>query len=1362
MIFHLGHAQSILKFNHLTIEQGLSNSRVRSFLQDQYGFIWIGTASGLSRYDGYKFVNYQSSQQNPYSLKHNGIPALLEDSKGHFWIGTKGGLQLMDRNKDVFYPPVDLDNSPFESIGHVIVLQEDKNGHIWVGAVNGLFRIIVEESVATEAAFNEVCQKSKLSIKSYLPWQQKEGNDNWIWSLAEDDFGHLWVGTNRGIAKLNTQTDQFESLSFSNIKDHTSLHSSPIQDIEYTQNGQLWIGSENGLFLLTDSLKNGHQFSLDPSDPNKLHNGFITEIEEDENGYIWIGSDGGGLAKWDPSEEHFIHYKNTLFDNNSLSDNNIEALYIDKKGSLWVGNHRGVSYLNYYRKPFRIIRAGIKSNQLSQGTIESICPSGDGTIWLGVDDGGLNHYDPQIDEFNSYHSSSDTQNNLLDDDVVALVEDQDKRLWIGSWGGGLSWRYRDDRYYHFIEDKLSIPALKDPFIWTLFKDNEDNIWIGTVNNGLVQYQSDTQKFIPHGKGAIKENKIPGTWVISIGQDHQNNIWVYTNAGFYRYQKNRKKIEAFDLAFLNNEDRVSAICTNPDGSMWLGTEKGLIHFHPDRKEHMVINMMDNPSNKWVKNIQKDQNGNLWIGSGRILSKLDPASMQVINYEIKDGFPIGEFTRASAISKDGYIYMGNIEGLVVFQPDSIQPYPIAPKTVITDFLLFNKSVPIAGTNADTSTNPSPLSKAPFIPQQICLKHWQNDVAFEFAALDFLNPEKNKYQYRLKGKQDHWIDANEQIRLASYTNLSPGNYQFQVKAANPDGLWSSSIAKIDLQIAHPWWATWWAYGIYLSIIALVIYLGIYYLKKRIDLQSQLAQKQSEANRLKELDNLKNELYTNITHEFRTPLTVILGMVHRIKDTPEKSLEHGIKLIESNGKNLLRLINQLLDLSKMENNTLRLALIQADIIPYLRYLTASLKTIADNKNIDLHFSTGEPSIVMDYDPEQLKQIIYNLLSNAIKFTPIGGEVNISTQQLNDKLFIQVKDNGIGISAKDINHIFDRFYQVNDGPNRAIEGTGIGLAHTKELVKLLKGEIRAESQLDRGTTMSVTLPITQNAPFAEQNYHEEVLPFSVVPPTKEQHLSDNDLPLILVVEDHPDVVYYITTCLEQKYQIEVAYNGQSGIDLAVEKIPDLIISDVMMPEKDGFIVADTLKNDERTSHIPIVLLTAKADFNSKVKGLKRGADAYLTKPFKEEELIAHIEQLLEKQKRLAKYFSNQQPISVSSFTSNDALDQETIQIEDIFLQKVNGIISQHYQHEDFSLTELCQIMGMSRSQLYRKMKAVVDTAPSTFIRNYRLAEAKKLLETGGFTVSEVAWKVGFKDLAHFSKAFLSAFGISPSDILKP
>ena len=536
---------------------------------------------------------------------------------------------------------------------------------------------------------------------------------------------------------------------------------------------------------------------------------------------------------------------------------------------------------------------------------------------------------------------------------------------------------------------------------------------------------------------------------------------------------------------------------------------------------------------------------------------------------------------------------------------------------------------------------------------------------------------------------------------------------------------------------------------------------LKKRLELSHQLNQEQQEANRLKELDTFKGKLYTNITHEFRTPLTVIIGMAEQIRSKPKKYLEQGTRLIESNGKNLLQLINQLLDLSKLENKSLQLNLQQSDIIPYLRYLAESFHTYANSKNLSLQFFTTEESLIMDYDIEQTKQILTNLISNAVKYTPNDGEVIIRVSKNHSFLTLEIKDNGIGISDKDLLNIFDRFYQVDSSMTRKGGGTGIGLAHTRELVHLMNGKIEIQSSIGRGTSVFVNLPIQRKAKIIK-NVEAKENGFSNSPTKKNNsnYLQNSTkehkkFPQLLIVEDNPDVVIYLKTCLHDNYQIDVAYNGKIGIEKALENIPDIIISDVMMPEKNGYEVCDFLKNDERTSHIPIILLTAKSDIPSKIQGLKKGADVYLSKPFNKEELLIRLENLMKRQKRMIAYFSKQK-IFFSNYQA-DKVIEDNIQLEHVFIQKVKNIIEENYSDDTFTLSVLCQKLKMSRSQLFRKMKATIGTSPSEFIRKYRLEKAKLLFETTPMNISEVAWKVGFKDPSHFSKAYQKEFGHSPN-----
>jgi signal transduction histidine kinase/DNA-binding response OmpR family regulator len=601
--------------------------------------------------------------------------------------------------------------------------------------------------------------------------------------------------------------------------------------------------------------------------------------------------------------------------------------------------------------------------------------------------------------------------------------------------------------------------------------------------------------------------------------------------------------------------------------------------------------------------------------------------------------------------------------------------------------------------------------------------------------------------------------------YRNLPHGTFTLKVKAIGAAQVWSEPF-EYTFTIRPPWWFTWWAYTLYGILIT-----GLLYALYRFLLNQQL--QLAETHRLRELDEVKTKLYTNITHEFRTPLTVIQGVTTRIRNEGEKldskKIIDDTHIVNRNSAQLLTLVNQMLDLRKLESGQLPVRMVQGDVVIYLRYLLESFHSLAEAKDIGLHFLNDERELIMDYDPEKLRHIVSNLLSNAVKFTPEGGEVYLSVEKASakrtpsalrteDALLIEVRDTGVGIPPEKIPHIFDRFYQIDDESTRKAEGTGIGLTLTKELVHLLEGEIDVKSEVGRGTTFSVWLPIRRTAPMVE-GVPEVMQPVETAAAGVEQPSAVfekpvaaglDELPLVLIIEDNKDVAHYIRSCLEAGYRLETAYNGKEGIDKAIELVPDLIISDVMMPEKDGFEVCDTLKHDERTSHIPVVLLTAKADMESRIAGLRRGADAYLAKPFNREELKVRLEQLIELRRALQKRYAGLQPLELSD---------EEHQLEDEFLLKVRGIIEEHLSDASFDLPRLCRAVGMSRSQIFRKLKALTGQSTTQVIRSYRLHRARDMLKKSDLNVSEVAYEVGFTNPAYFTRTFKEEFGVAPSEV---
>ncbi len=650
---------------------------------------------------------------------------------------------------------------------------------------------------------------------------------------------------------------------------------------------------------------------------------------------------------------------------------------------------------------------------------------------------------------------------------------------------------------------------------------------------------------------------------------------------------------------------------------------------------------------------------------------------------------------------------------------------------------------------------------VGQSIVLRHDQNTLNLEYVALHYDNPEKIQYKYQLSGLHDHWIEAGNQ-RIARFTDLPPGHYQFKVLAANPDGVWSTSPAVVDIVIRPPWYWTTWSKLCYLSLF-LGCVAGLYQiqLRRRLEL--------AETEKLRELDQVKSRLYTNITHEFRTPLTVIQGLAQQIKGQDKLK-----NTIERSSVNLLNLVNQMLDLSRLDAGQMQAQYVQGDVVGYLKYLLQSFESMARSNKIRLHFIAQMGSFYMDYDPDKMLKITANLLSNAIKFTEAGGDVYlmVSTNELihertdwksriksilptKESLILQVKDTGIGISEEDLNKIFDRFYQVPDGGgHHKSEGTGIGLAYTNELVRLLDGEIYVESEVDKGSLFSVILPVSREYPMTtdplnfmgsggRQYEKQDVEPIQLLE-------NDDNLPLVLIVEDNPDVLDYIMQCLFERFRLTTARNGEQAINKILDIIPDLVVSDVMMPAKDGFALCDEIKNNFRTSHIPVILLTAKSDAVSRITGLRAGADAYLSKPFDAEELVVRVEQLIGSRRRLQERYG--QGISSISLHTRDTQYQK----EDSFILELQSSILDHLEDEQFDSGRLAQVMGMSLSQLYRKIKALTGKSTAVYIRSIRLTRAYEMLRQTDKTISEIAFEVGFKDAAYFSKCFRESYGDSP------
>lgn len=1358
-------AQNI-QFERIPNELGLSQNFTSAFCQDKKGFIWVGTKDGLNRFDGYTFKIFTNDAFDSLSISSNYIYSLLEDSAGRLWVGTEKGLNLYDPKTESFIRMKSIKRGGSgNSIQDMSItcITEDSYHNIWVGTQReGVVKIVLpKDDLNLEHASFTFFGNSMLNDGPV----ENPG----IRQLIAGEKGEIWINFRVDITIIrwdpSTKTHQFIDLDWADIlkeewipKELRGVLSEGYGEqidvwpffLFSARNNSIWIKTDAG-FGQWNYAQDYFDFKALDFDPQKHYESptyWTQEIDfEDADGKFWIGN-GYRLVVYNPAT-HEVEYQQYFWKKIEDSDNfYIRGLLQDNAGNLWART-TGFGLYKFAPNKHRF-RGKNGTGHIHDKSILSIHETSDGTVLI------------QDYDFQTYLLNRKTGTGIKKSEkqeskylrtynlIHAVHEDSRGEIWFGGPQNSLLKYVIKDESLKLLK---MFPASTTPLevIYDLDEDDLGRLWVLTnARFGTFDPETEIFNWKPYLKNKEAFAAHSGSPVIHQGAD--GIFWLGTNEGLKRYDARRDTF----ISYINDPkdrssislDMVKTICPDPEKPeevLWIGTGGGgLNRFDIATKTFTHFKKEDGLPDNVVYGILSDEQGFLWISTNQGLSRFDPSSKTFLNFTKADGLQDNEFNSGAYFkSPSGELFFGGIGGVTSFFPEDIKESDFMPPVVITDFFLANKKV-------DFKSLDAPLSKPILETEELVLSHLDKIFSFEFAALDFTDPEKNKYAYRLLNFDDEWQYIGHQ-RNATFTNISPGTYTFQVKGSNHDGIWNENYTSLEVIILPPWWQTWWAYLSYVLVFAIALF-SFYRFKLKQELE------RAETNRIKELDKLKTRLYTNITHEFRTPLTVIMGMSEQIVGQ-----ENIRTLIRRNTKNLLRLINQLLDLSKLDSGTIKMDHIQGDIINYLEYLTESFHSMAYERKIRLSFYSEIQELIMDFDEVKIQHIVYNLLSNALKFTPEGGKVTMHTNQKerNGQLFLNLKvsDTGIGIAADRIPHIFDRFYQVDNSTTRKAEGTGIGLALTKELVELMHGTISVESSPGKGTVFSIFLPVKLEAETTvlQEKFQTTVaLSPDLVPSqvSKDPVVSstNSEKPILLIIEDNRDVTSYIVNLLEKDYEIQTAANGQLGIDKALEIIPDIIISDVMMPEKDGYEVCETLKNDARTNHIPIILLTAKATAEDKLTGLKTGADAYLMKPFNKDELLVRLNNLLTIRKKLQdKYAMQMVPVSGAKIQKTDLTET------DLFLQKLQQIVLEKLDDPKLGAEDLCQAVKLSQSQLYRKMNALLNQTPNAFIRKIRLHRAMEMLKTTKLNVSEIAYDVGFNDPAYFSRAFHKEFGKSPS-----
>ncbi|WP_343328680.1 hybrid sensor histidine kinase/response regulator transcription factor [Polaribacter staleyi] len=1356
-------AQKSIYFEAITTSKGLSQSDVNAIHQDEDGFMWFGTHDGLNRYDGHSFKVYKPNLDDISTISSNLIYKIEDDQDGNLWIGTTGGgLIYFDRTLEKF-TTYKHNKEVINSLNgnNISCLYRDKKNRLWVGTNKGI------NMLDLKATNNKVVFKH---IKIYdEPPVPSNINLLSVDTVYEDSIGQIWFGGYNGIYKLSIGFNGDEY--FKNINKEIELPNAVVRDITEkdgrlllatsdglfykTKNTEkiivkkildgsfnnlivdkniIWAGTTNGLWEIRynsskDEIKKIKKYVYDPRQPNSISKDIITDLYKDKSGIIWAGTNGGGVNKFDPNRKEFIHVQKTQ-NEKSLSYDKIRSFYEDSNQNLWVGTEGGglnkrLKNYNSYNK-FQELKNvyAIEEVKIKDKTYLLIGGSGDPNFFQ-LDISNPKSKVTSIKPYSEFRNS-----------IFSLLQDSRNYLWIGTYNGGL-YRWKLDAEGNFYQKDCFLNNTEDPqslsgnIIRNVFEDSNGNIWVATSNGLSILSKEEVGKEYPKfkilKKGVDKKLSLSHNYILSIYEDHNKDIWIGTFGG--------------------GLNKIVRTATNTYEVVKVYSEK------------------DGLPNNVIKGILEDDNGNLWLSSNKGITSFNPEKETFRNYDINDGLQDNEFQELAYLKrKNGDFLFGGVKGFNVFKPKKLKENNYFPETVITKISISNKEVVVGKAYDDKVL----LSKAVNKTKEINFKHSQNNISFEFASLHFAAPEKNKFKYRLEGFDSDWQNTTSSKRFAAYTNLAPGNYRFNVKSSNNDGLWNNDYTSIALHIETPFWLTWWACTVYgvLILSFLLSIISYFNLKSK---QKAAVQIQKE---VEEVNKLKLQFFTNISHEFKTPITLILNPVEELLESDinnEAFLKSKLNIVKRNADSLLRLVHQLMEFRRIEVGETKLGATKSNIINFVREIVFSFKAIANKKDVTVSFECEVYQVDIWFDWDKLEKILNNLIFNAIKFTPEGGEVKIiiskpsknkihieSRDIKTEYLQIEVKDNGVGISKDELPYVFQRFYQVNQVKKDENKGSGIGLAIVKDLVDLHHGTIEVFSEEFNGTNFILKFPLGK-----EHLLSDEIIEINVSEPINEEELDleeklipeGNNKSTVLVVDDNKDIRQLIKDGLSKNYNILEAEHGREALSISLKMIPDIVITDVLMPEMDGVELCHKIKTNIRTSHIPVIMLTALNSVEHKIKGLESGADAYLPKPFKMKLLCVRVGKLIESRDLMRKRFQTEKELTPEKVTLNST--------DEAFLRKIMDFMEINMAKETYWVDELAFDMNTSRSTFFRKLKKLTGQSPNDFMRLIRLKRAMQLLEQNELPISQVSYMVGFSDPGYFGKCFRKVYGNSPSKFLK-
>lgn len=1334
-------------FSNLSLEKGLSQITVGPIMQDSRGFMWFGTRNGLNRFDGHGFDVFQTKEDDDSSISDNHILCMTEDDSENIWVGTNNGLNklnLATLKIERYFGDSDNPNS----IPHSTILSiyfDNKNRSLWIGTNRGLC----------------LYDKEKDSFENIL-------NENFVDTRIDVITRHgdnLYVGARfKGVVVYNIKTKK-DSLYKHIEEDPRTIADDYIKAILMDSRNNLWVGTRNSGVSI---LKNGTDVFEAYNQENGLNNNYVRCITESPDGEILI-STFNGLNVVNPQTWEIDRYTNFGAGQGNLSHYSIISTYFDKAQTLWVGTYAGgVCYYNKSGEKFRFYNPSSQMPVL--GIIGPIIEVED-KLYIATEGTGLLEMNKHTETFVSHKIFEGTNSPYQKNIIKSICRDGDKILCGTNLGAVYSFDLKSKKYNLIYDLKA------EQSIYYLGLTQSGDLVIGGVNdNGLILLSkkdgTSRNTFPVKGKPDVA---FPD--VRSFCEIEKNVFLVGTrNNGLYYYDYNNQILKEYRSSNSDSYQRipnnyVTSIIKDSRGNIWIGTfGGGISSFNSEFGEFATYDIRDGLHDNNVCSIVEGEEKHLWISTISGLSEFDAKTRVFNNYTHSNGIKVDEFTLHAGLklSSGNIVFSGN-NGFILFDPEKILFNTFIPPIALRHLYVNSKEV-LPGDKNGILTEQLDRQKT------IVLKYNESNITIGYCALNFVFSDRNQYAYILEGFDRDWNQAGSR-REAYYTNIPPGEYTFRVKGSNNDNLWNNEGTDIRIIVKPPFWKTWWAYTLYALLVMGIILFIIRYFSEKKRLQDDIKMKQVEAKASEEFHQARNKLFTNFSHELRTPLTLIINPLDDMEAKADLSPEilDNVHLMQNNARRLLRIVNNLMDFQKKESGTMKLQISEGDFIEFTNEMTIHFRELAVSRKIHFTFSPTIDTQQYWFDKNLMEKVYFNFLSNAFKNVPNQGmvEVNVDTKSLDELktsfpekiesfsnsqiqyIVLEIKNSGDGIIQDDLEKIFIPFYQVAQNEHSA-SGTGLGLSLSKSIIEMHHGIVWAESPNASGAIFRCILPVDKDL-FGAEDFADEIknasdFPYSV-DISKENSAEDDakkKVYTILVVEDNIDVRRYIVSHLKKTYNIVEASNGVEAAEKTLIFLPDLIISDLMMPKMDGMEFCEKIKNDIRTSHIPIIMLTAKTMSEDVKQGYEVGADDYITKPFNSSVLVSRVNNIIQSREKLKKLYGKH--------FSLETLGVEATSVDEKFMQKLYDILEENISNPELTLNGFCRDIGMSRANLYRKVKAITNLSPNEFIRNFRLNMGAKMLKEARMPVSEVYVAVGFNSHAYFSNCFKAYYGISPSE----